>query len=187
MKTGAGLALICVGAILAFAVRTNTSVFNIHIAGWVIMLVGIAGLFVPRKSYGWLGRRMLVRRTRAWPGNEQVEEIPVPPYVARNPGTSRMQAGLPPTPSLLNSPQTDPVRTGATGNDQPNGQADQPNGQSGQASQVGQASGGQPQPAPEAQPPGQSGQYKNPASQSPTEPAPQAPGDTEVIEDLYEQ
>jgi hypothetical protein len=166
MKTGAGLALICVGAILAFAVRANTSVFNIHIAGWVIMIVGIAGFFVPRRSYGWLGRRMLVRRTKAWPGNEQVEEIPVPPYVARNPGTSRMQAGLPPTPSLLNAPQTDPLRTGHTGENGPNGQP----------------SGGQP--SQEVQQPGQ---YKNPASQSPTEPAPQPPGDTEVIEDLYEQ
>jgi len=30
MKTGMGLALIAVGAILAFAVTTNTSVFNLH-------------------------------------------------------------------------------------------------------------------------------------------------------------
>jgi hypothetical protein len=32
MKTGMGLALIAVGAILAFAVTTNTSVFNLHTA-----------------------------------------------------------------------------------------------------------------------------------------------------------
>ena len=61
MKTGAGLALICVGAILAFAVTGNTSVFNIHTAGWVLMLVGLVGLLLPGRTYGWLGRRMLVQ------------------------------------------------------------------------------------------------------------------------------
>jgi len=63
MKTGIGLTFICVGAILAFAVTTNTSVFNLHTAGWVIMLVGVIGLLLPRRTYGWLGRRMMVRRT----------------------------------------------------------------------------------------------------------------------------
>ncbi len=126
MKTGIGLAFICVGAILAFAVTTNTSVVNLHTAGWVIMLVGVIGLLLPRRTYGWLGRRLLVRRTYpagpggypAGPGGgtrggtypgAQVEEIAVPPYVARNPGTSRIQAGLPPRPTLLDEPDTDPV------------------------------------------------------------------------------
>jgi hypothetical protein len=124
MRTGAGLALICVGAILAFAVTANTSVFNVHTAGWVLMIVGLAGLFIPRRTYGWLGRRLLVRRTRAWPGagpdaspgtmpGERVEEIPVPPYLARNPGTSRARAGLPPTPTLLDPRYSDPVESGS--------------------------------------------------------------------------
>lgn len=130
MKTGIGLSFICVGAILAFAVTTNTSVFNLHTAGWVIMLIGIIGLLLPRRTYGWLGRRMLVRRT--YPGN-RVEEIPVPPYIARNPGTSRIQAGLPPRPTLLDDPGTDPVANASKGSRRP------------------------------------------------------GPGDTEVIEDLYEQ
>ena len=91
MKTGAGLAFICVGAILAFAVTTNTSVFNLHTAGWVIMLVGIIGLLIPRRTYGWLGRR-LIRRT--YPVTE-VEEVSVPGYVAREPGAARVRAGLP--------------------------------------------------------------------------------------------
>ena len=98
MKTGAGLALICVGAILAFAVTTNTSVFNLHTAGWVLMLIGVIGLLLPNRTYGWLGRRLLVRRS--YPSGK-VERIPVPPYVARNPGTSRMELGLPPRPTLL--------------------------------------------------------------------------------------
>ncbi len=33
MKTGVGLAVIAIGAIFAFAVTTNTSVFNLHTAG----------------------------------------------------------------------------------------------------------------------------------------------------------
>ncbi len=105
MKTGAGLAFVCVGAILAFAVTTNTSVLNLHTAGWVIMLIGLIGLFIPRRTYGWLGRRVLVRRTRGYPGTgTRVEEMAVPPYVARNPGTARVQAGLPPRPTLLTDP-----------------------------------------------------------------------------------
>jgi hypothetical protein len=91
MKTGAGLAFICVGAILAFAVTTNTSVFNLHTAGWVIMLVGVVGLLVPRRTYGRLGQR-LIRRT--YPATE-VEEVSVPVYVAREPDAARVRAGLP--------------------------------------------------------------------------------------------
>ena len=118
MRIGASLALICVGAILAFAVTANTSVFNIHTAGWVLMFIGVIGLCIPRRYGGALGRRMLVRRTRTWPPDrtaqpaERVEEIPVPPYVAQNPGISREKAGLPPTPSLLH--QKTPIKPVAT-------------------------------------------------------------------------
>lgn len=92
MKIGSGLALICVGAILAFAVTANTSFFNLHTAGWVLMIIGVFGLLLPNRTYGWLGRRLLVRRT--YPGG-RVEHIPVPPYAARNPGTVPLQAGIP--------------------------------------------------------------------------------------------
>jgi hypothetical protein len=101
MRTGIALGFICIGAILAFAVTGNTSVFNIHTAGWVIMLVGLVGLFLPRRNRAWLGRRVVVRRTRSYPSDAgPVEEIPVPPYVARNPGTARIEAGLPARPTL---------------------------------------------------------------------------------------
>jgi hypothetical protein len=90
MKTGAGLALICVGAILAFAVTGNTSVFNIHTAGWVLMLVGAVGLLLPGRTYGWLGRRLLVRRT--YPGGRAGR---VSPYAARRPGPSALEPGRP--------------------------------------------------------------------------------------------
>jgi hypothetical protein len=103
MRTGIALGFICLGAILAFAVTGNTSVFNIHTAGWVIMLVGLVGLFLPRRNRAWLGRRVVVRRTRGYPDGPggPVEEIEVPPYVARNPGTARIEAGLPARPTLL--------------------------------------------------------------------------------------
>ena len=98
MKIGSSLALICIGAILAFAVTANTSFFNLHTAGWVLMLIGVIGLLLPSRTAGWLGRRLLVRRT--YPGG-RVEHIPVPPYVARNPGVSALEQGLPSRPTLL--------------------------------------------------------------------------------------
>jgi hypothetical protein len=102
MKIGSSLALICVGAILAFAVTTNTSVFNLHTAGWVIMLIGVIGLLLPGRTAGWLGRRLLVRRT--YPGG-RVEQIPVAPYAARNQGPSAIEQGLPARPTLLDDDQ----------------------------------------------------------------------------------
>jgi hypothetical protein len=105
MRTGVGLALICAGAILAFAVTTNTSVLNLHTAGWVLMVVGLAGLVIPRRTYGWLGRRMVVRRTRPYTRG-RVEEIAVTPYTTRDPGTTQMTSGLAQRPTMLNG---DPV------------------------------------------------------------------------------
>ena len=94
MKIGTGLAVICVGAILAFAVTTNTSVFNLHTAGYILMLIGIIGMAIPRRSYGWIGRRMFVRRYETRPGG-QAEEVTYPPYITRNPANTRVRAGLP--------------------------------------------------------------------------------------------
>src|SRR3984957_8942329 len=96
MKTGAGLALICVGAILAFAVTGNTSFFNIHTAGWVLMLVGVIGLLLPGRTYGWLGGRLLARRP--YPDGRAGR---VSPYAARNRGASALAAGPPSRPILL--------------------------------------------------------------------------------------
>jgi Domain of unknown function (DUF6458) len=100
MKTGVGLALIAVGAILAFAVTKNTSVFNLHTAGWVLIIIGIVGIAIPRRGYGWVGRRVLTRQTRRRPGN-RVEDVTYPAYV-RNPANTRVQAGLP-APGALGS------------------------------------------------------------------------------------
>ena len=104
MKIGSSLALICIGAILAFAVTGNVSFINLHTAGWVLMLVGVIGLLLPNRTAGWLGRRLLVRRS--YPSG-RVEHIPVPPYIARNPGTAALQAGIPSRPTLLDEDDRD--------------------------------------------------------------------------------
>ena len=62
MKTATGLGIIAVGAILAFAVTAHPHGLNLQAAGWVLIVIGLAGLFVPRRGYGWL-RRRVVRRT----------------------------------------------------------------------------------------------------------------------------
>lgn len=104
MKTGIGLFWIGVGAILTFAVTANTSVFNLHVAGFVIMIIGLLGLVVPRRGYEWLGRRLYVRHTRKWPGG-RVEESTYPPYVLRNPGTANARADIPDAPSIEPDPE----------------------------------------------------------------------------------
>jgi hypothetical protein len=103
MKTGMGLVLIGIGAILAFAVTTNTSVFNLHTAGYVIMLIGILRLAIPRRGYGWVGRRVFVRQARWRPGH-RVEEVVYPTHVNRNPANTRVRADLP-APGALGTPE----------------------------------------------------------------------------------
>jgi hypothetical protein len=93
MRTGTGLALICVGAILAFAVRSNPSFFNWNIAGWVIMVVGILGLAIPRRGYAWVGRRLFVRQANVRPGRG--DDVIYPSGVDRNPANTRVPAALP--------------------------------------------------------------------------------------------
>jgi hypothetical protein len=104
MKSGTGLALIGIGAILAFAVTANTSVLNLHTAGWVIMIIGVLGLAIPRRGYAWVGRRLFVRQARWRPGNRIKEEVIYPAYANRNPANTRVRAGLP-APGALGSPE----------------------------------------------------------------------------------
>ncbi|HEY6274908.1 MAG TPA: hypothetical protein VIX86_01120 [Streptosporangiaceae bacterium] len=62
MRMATGLALVALGAILAFAVTGHPSFLNLQVAGWVIMLTGVAGMAISRRGYGWLRRRVVVRR-----------------------------------------------------------------------------------------------------------------------------
>ena len=114
MKSGICLFWIAVGAILTFAVTANTSVFNLHVAGFVIMVIGIIGLVTPKRGLQRLGRRVYVKRTRQGPVS-RVEETAYPPYVLRNPGTANAQADIPDRPSLEPDPEVarwqDPAET----------------------------------------------------------------------------
>jgi hypothetical protein len=65
MRTATGLTVVAVGAILAFAVTSSLSFFNIQIAGWIIMLTGVAGIIFSRRDSGWLRRRIVMRRPRS--------------------------------------------------------------------------------------------------------------------------
>ena len=109
MKTGMGLALIGIGAIFAFAVTTNTSVFNLHTAGYVVMIIGVLGLAIPRSGYGWVGRRLFVRQARWRPGRRGVEEVTYPTYVS--PSRASISA---PTPVETTSDLSTEPRPGET-------------------------------------------------------------------------
>ncbi len=156
MKSGICLFWIAVGAIFTFAVTANTSVFNLHVAGFVVMVIGIIGLVTPRRGYEWLGRRVVVRRTRHG-GTTRLEEKSYPPYVLRNPGTANAQADIPDRPSLEPDPEVarwqEPARTP----------------EEEMASQKASIDGAD--------------RYDD----LPREPRQSVPGDTEVIEDVYEE
>jgi len=64
MKPMPALALIAVGAILAFAVRAPGGAISWSSAGWVLILTGIAGVLLPYllpQRYSWV-RRVTRRR-----------------------------------------------------------------------------------------------------------------------------
>jgi hypothetical protein len=104
MRTATGLTLVAIGAILAIAITAQPSFINLHVAGFVIALTGVAGLLVPRRGYGWLRRRVTVRRGRGQVA--QVEET-VPPYIAINPDAEGPVVG--PEPGDLTGPSADPL------------------------------------------------------------------------------
>jgi hypothetical protein len=53
LSTGVGLFLIAVGAVLLFAVPAGSSLgINLHVAGIIIIVVGILGLLLPARAQG---------------------------------------------------------------------------------------------------------------------------------------
>ena len=70
MKVTTALALVASGAILAFAVHGHVPYFNLNAAGWVIMLVGIAGLFIPPGTQRWIRERLIMLDGRFGPAVE---------------------------------------------------------------------------------------------------------------------
>jgi hypothetical protein len=65
MKTATSLALVAVGAILAFAITRSPSFLNLQVVGWVLMLTGAVGAIIPRRGYGWLRRSLVVKNDEA--------------------------------------------------------------------------------------------------------------------------
>ena len=90
MKTATGLTLVAIGAILTFAIKAHPRFLNLEIAGWVIILTGLAGIFVPRSGYGWLRRRVVVRTGSRGQIVRSVDETIEPPYVL-NPGAPTVE------------------------------------------------------------------------------------------------
>jgi len=68
MKPTAALAVIAVGAILAFALKAPGGVISWSSAGWVLILTGIAGVLLPYLlPQRWTQRRVTRRRGQRRP------------------------------------------------------------------------------------------------------------------------
>jgi hypothetical protein len=107
MRTASCLTLIAIGAILTFAVSGSPGWLNIQVAGVVIMVTGIAGLFIRRPSQGWLRRRTVLRDRRQGRVVGQVSETRYPPYVMLNPSSSAGNGHHGHQPGDMTSPAPD--------------------------------------------------------------------------------
>lgn len=85
MKTVTALIVMAVGAVFAFAVDLHFSFLNLQAAGWILILLGTAGLIVPRRGYGWLRRQLVVRRGPDGRPVADFQRQNVPPYLMINP------------------------------------------------------------------------------------------------------
>lgn len=74
MGIGVGIFLIAVGAVLAFAVDYQISGLDIAVVGWILMIVGLAGLILT--AFIWAPRR---RRSTAGATVEERTIRPRPP------------------------------------------------------------------------------------------------------------
>ena len=64
MGLGVGIFLTAIGAILAFAVNTSVSGIEIRTIGWILMIVGIAGVVLSMIFWSsWGGPGGVRRRT----------------------------------------------------------------------------------------------------------------------------
>jgi hypothetical protein len=67
MGLGVGIFLTALGAILAFAVSADVSGVNIHTVGWILMIVGIAGVVLSLIFWSsWAGPGYFSRRRTAY-------------------------------------------------------------------------------------------------------------------------
>ena len=99
MRLGTGLTIVAIGAILAFAVQSSPSWFNIQIAGWVIIVTGVVGLVLSRSDYRQWVRRVVIRR---WPSTTVVQHDGEAQRRAL--GTGRNDAHQEPQPPAAENP-----------------------------------------------------------------------------------
>jgi hypothetical protein len=65
MGIGAGIFLIAVGAILAFAINVNTGgAIDLHVIGWILMVVGVIGILLSMVFWSSWGGTGYLRRRR---------------------------------------------------------------------------------------------------------------------------
>jgi hypothetical protein len=116
MRIGTCLALLAIGAILAFAVTRSPGFLNFQVAGLVLIATGVAGLVLPRRGEGWLRRRIVLRSGRRGTVVGHIDETRTPSYVMLNPAALESVRPEPPGPGDL-GPDSGPA-----GDDQPTGQ-----------------------------------------------------------------
>jgi Domain of unknown function (DUF6458) len=89
MKTATGLFVIAVGAVFAFAVHGHPWFLNLQVVGWILMVLGVVGLVLPRRSVGWLRRQMVVKRSPDGQPLAWSQQRPSnPQYMVLNPGAT---------------------------------------------------------------------------------------------------
>jgi hypothetical protein len=88
MKTATGLTLIALGAVLAFAVNGHPWFLNLQVTGWIIMVIGVVGMVVPRRGYGWLRRQAVLRRGPDGRPVMRTRRRRYPPYAMVGPAPS---------------------------------------------------------------------------------------------------
>lgn len=98
MRTATGLLVIALGAVLAFAVHGHPWFLNLQVCGWILMIIGVIGMAVPRSGYGWLRRQMVTRRGPGGLPAVAVREKRYPPYIMVNPAAAE-QAEMPEMPT----------------------------------------------------------------------------------------
>jgi hypothetical protein len=113
MKTATGLTLVAIGAILAFAVNAHLQFLNLQVVGWVIILTGIAGIFVPRSAYGQMRRRVVYRRTPQAGAVSVAGDASAAPYIVDTPAPPAMVDT--PAPPVAVDTSTPPIEAGVTG------------------------------------------------------------------------
>ena len=113
MKTATGLTLVAIGAILAFAVNAHLQFLNLQVVGWVIILTGIAGIFVPRSAYGQMRRRVVYRRTPQAGDVSVAGDASAAPYIVDTPAPPAVVDT--PAPPVAVDTSTPPIEAGVTG------------------------------------------------------------------------